>query len=71
MTCEEAKKYFGSPTKVCDAIGFTRASFNNWRKRGYIPAFAQLKLQSASKGKLKAEINPMFKPIHKKGKNND
>lgn len=57
MTLKEAiDHYKGNQAALARAIGYTPASVNNWLARGaQIPLVAQLRIQKATKGKLKAD----------------
>jgi len=60
MTIDEARKYFGSHTKIAKALRISLGCVSNWQRRGYIPGIAQLKLQKLSNGKLKADLDYIF-----------
>lgn len=57
MTLDDALKHYdGSATRLADAIGYTVAAVSNWKDRGgVIPYVAQLHIQEATKGRLKAD----------------
>lgn len=56
MTLDDILKHFGNGNKFEIATGLSHANIRNWRKRGYIPWFSQIKLEHISKGQLKADI---------------
>lgn len=53
MTLDEAKGFFGSQTKVADALGLTKGAVSQWN--GVIPDKWQLELHQITKGRLKAD----------------
>jgi DNA-binding transcriptional regulator YdaS (Cro superfamily) len=57
MTLNDAiAHYDGNQAALAAAIGYTPASVTNWLKRGgHIPMVAQLRIQKATKGRLKAD----------------
>lgn len=55
MKYRDAIRFYGQPTKLATALGYTRQAVDNWRKRGFIPELAQRKIEDATGGKLKAE----------------
>ncbi len=58
MTLQELYQYYGSPSEARLAINVSRACFSMWRKRGYIPPLAQMRIERLTQGKLKAEESP-------------
>lgn len=57
MTVDEAIAYFGSPTRVCRALGIRRAAIGNWC--GQVPLLRQYQLERLTDGALKAH-DPLF-----------
>ena len=57
MTLEQALAHFnGNQAALAAAAGRNRSAVNHWKDRdGIIPIIAQLKIQKATKGKLKAD----------------
>ena len=53
MKIEEAVKYFGSKTKLADALGIRPSAVTQWGDE--IPAIRQFQIQVISKNKLKAD----------------
>ncbi len=53
MTIDEVYAYFGSWRKVAMVGGFSENTPRNWRRLGYIPANAQVRLERLSEGALK------------------
>ena len=53
MTLEEVYNYFGSWTQCARKGGFSDNTHRNWRRLGYIPANAQVRLERLSNGVLK------------------
>jgi hypothetical protein len=53
MTIDEVYNYFGSWRKVAVVGGFSENTPRNWRRLGYIPANAQVRLERLSEGVLK------------------
>lgn len=53
MKIEEAVKYFGSKTKLADALGIRPSAVTQWGDE--IPAVRQFQIQVISKNKLKAD----------------
>jgi hypothetical protein len=54
MTIDEALKIYKRPIELARALGIHRQSITRWKKRGYIPAKHQLKIQELTNEKLKA-----------------
>ena len=55
MTIDQLIKHFGSQIKVAHALGCSQPCVSNWKTRGKVPALQQLKAQSITEGKLKAD----------------
>ncbi|MNJ10050.1 DNA-binding transcriptional regulator DicC [compost metagenome] len=53
MNIEDAVKYFGSKTKLADALGIRPSAVTQWGDE--IPAIRQFQIQVISKNKLKAD----------------
>ena len=60
MTLDEVVKYFGTYMNCAEKIGASRQSCTYWIKKGYIPIEAQLKIQKATNGYLKAKISDIY-----------
>ena len=59
MTLNEALAHFdNNQAALARAAGRDRACVNKWREAGHIPIIAQIKIQKASRGKLKADPIP-------------
>ena len=67
MTIEEIEKYFGSLYAVYKECGFSAASPYHWKKKGYIPASAQLKIERITNGSLRASLDDGFSRRYKYG----
>jgi len=57
MTFEEVYGYFGSGYRLQKDTGMSHSNFQNWRERGYIPIMMQIRIEKATKGKLKASLS--------------
>ena len=68
MTFDEVIDYYGNQTKACEAIGLSRASFSEWRKKGYIPLLSQIRFEQLTNGALQAD-NSQFRKPGRKNKN--
>lgn len=55
MKVSAAIKYYGTQTALAEALGVTQPCVSNWVKREKIPSLQQLRLQSITKDKLKAD----------------
>lgn len=55
MKTADIIKYFGTQVEAAERIGVTQPTISNWKKRGYIPALQQLRIQHLTAGKLKAD----------------
>lgn len=55
MKLEQVVKHFKTQTAAALALGLTQPTLSNWKKRGFIPAIQQLRIEKATKGKLKAD----------------
>ena len=53
MTIDEVYKHFGSWNKCVKQCGFSENTPRNWKRLGYIPANAQVRLERHTNGKLK------------------
>jgi len=58
VNSDDLYQYFGTVTKIKDILGISRQTFYSWIERGYIPLDQQKKIESLTKGKLKALIPP-------------
>lgn len=56
MTPGEIKEYFSNGYKFSRETGMAIQSFHNWLKWGYVPLNSQLKIQTITDGKLKADF---------------
>lgn len=56
MKIDEVLSYYGSAIKATKAIGYKRAVFSAWIRRGYITMPAQSLFEKNSKGILKADV---------------
>lgn len=59
MTKKEAVNYFGSASRVAEALNLTRAAVSQWPE--VVPELRQLQLERITGGKLKAESMPAAK----------
>ena len=57
MTPKQLVTYYGSATEVAKQLNVTRQCVYNWLRLGRVSAGAQLKVQAATRGKLKAKAN--------------
>lgn len=55
MTLEEIIKKFGSGRNACLVLGISDRNFSNWKKKGWIPEFQQLRIEKMTEGMLKAD----------------
>lgn len=55
MTVDQLVSHFKTQTRAAEKCGFTQSQISNWKKRGRIPALAQLKVQKKTRGTLKAD----------------
>ncbi len=53
MTIKEVYDYFKSWYQIYKQVGFCANTPKNWRKKGFIPADSQLKIERYTEGKLK------------------
>lgn len=53
MTLEEVLSIYGTKYRLSRQVGFAPTTPANWEKIGYIPAYAQTRIELHSKGKLK------------------
>jgi hypothetical protein len=68
MTLEEIIKKFGSGHNACLVLRISYINFSNWKKKGCIPEFQQLRIEKMTEGMLKADN---FSPDRKSIKNKD
>ncbi len=61
MKIEEVRAYWGSARKFIKMTGIGQSNFYNWKRWGYIPHKAQLKIQELSGGKLVARYEDGMK----------
>ena len=59
MTFEEVLKYFGSGYRISVDGGFSAGTPPGWKKQGFVPIHAQLKLEQVTKGELKASLGDL------------
>lgn len=57
MTYEEVIKYFGTAYKVHQSTDFAPRTAYTWKKIGFIPIKAQMKLEVITGGALKASLD--------------
>lgn len=55
MTPEDVKKYYGSQYRFNKETGMAVNTLGNWLRLGRVPANAQYRLESLTKGALKTE----------------
>lgn len=55
MKLDQVVKHFKTQTAAAQALGVTQPTLSNWKKRGFIPAIQQLRIEKVTKGKLKAD----------------
>jgi DNA-binding transcriptional regulator YdaS (Cro superfamily) len=60
MNFQDLVDFFGSQVAAAQALGVTQPTLSNWKARGRIPHLQQLRIEHATKGKLRAssEILP-------------
>jgi hypothetical protein len=61
MTYEEIIKFYGTAYMVSKKVGFAPGTPFNWRRLGYVPEAAQLKIARHSDGELKYKYEDSFK----------
>lgn len=61
MTPQQVVKHFGTQRKAAAALDLTQPTISNWVIRGRVPAGAQLRVQAATRGKLKADREALKK----------
>jgi DNA-binding transcriptional regulator YdaS (Cro superfamily) len=54
MTFDDLIAHFGSQVAAAKVLGVTQPTLSNWKARGRIPQLQQLRIQHATRGKLKA-----------------
>lgn len=64
MTIEEVYNYFGSWRQVALTGGFSENTPRNWRRLGYVPANAQVRLERHTKGVLKFRTEDIGNVAH-------
>ncbi len=55
MTPQDIVLFFGSQAEAGRQLGVTRAIVSYWEKRNIVPVSTQLKIEVATRGKLKAD----------------
>lgn len=55
MNYKQVVSYFGGLSKAACALGIKRQNVNNWKQRGRIPSRWQMRVESLSEGKLRAD----------------
>lgn len=63
MNFDKLIAHFGSQVAAADAIGVTQPTLSNWKKRGHIPHLQQLRIEHATKGRLKAAANILKRKV--------
>lgn len=61
MTPQDLIEHFGTQTAAADALDLYKQQVNKWVKRGSIPLAAQIRIELATKHKLKADIDPALR----------
>lgn len=61
MKYQDIKIYFGSFYRMRKETGIADSTSQRWKKLGYIPITAQLKLEKLTKGGLKASLEDIPK----------
>lgn len=56
MTPSEVKHFYGSLYRFNKETKMSCSSLSNWIKWGYVPLLSQLKIETLTQGKLKADI---------------
>lgn len=56
MTIDDLISYYVNSYQFKKKTGMCDVSFRYWKKKGYIPESAQLKIERLTEGALKAEI---------------
>lgn len=56
MTIDEVVKYFGNGYRFNKKTGMSQTCFKNWKRKGFVPDFSQLKIEHLTNGELKAEV---------------
>jgi hypothetical protein len=59
MTVKELINYFGSLYRVSLSCNLSMGAPYAWKKRGYIPINAQIKIEKLTGGALKASLNDL------------
>ena len=55
MRVDQVIKYYGSQVAVAEALNVRQPTVSMWRKRGRVPQLQQLRIERATRGKLKAD----------------
>jgi DNA-binding transcriptional regulator YdaS (Cro superfamily) len=63
MKIEQAIKYFGSQVALADALGVQQPAISMWKTRGKIPHLQQIRIEHATKGKLKAAADILKRKV--------
>ena len=61
MKYEDVKLYFGSFYRMRKETGIADSTSQRWKKMGYIPITAQIKLEKLTNGGLKASLDDIPK----------
>lgn len=73
MKIDDVYNYYSTWSNLARALGIGMNSYQYWRRKGYIPYTAQLRIEKESSGKLKArkeDAKPTIKKeIQKNGTN--
>lgn len=56
MTYDELITYFGSQKAAAKALSLRQNTLSTWRARGYVPPRQQVRVQSMTRGWLRAEV---------------
>ena len=66
MTLKELDEHFGTTYKFKLKTGLSHTNWLYWRKLGYIPIEAQMKLEKLTDGILMADLNDLPKEKYDK-----
>ncbi len=62
MKPQDVIKHFVTQKAAAHALGIGQSAVANWVARGEIPPLSQLRIESATAGKLKADKSILAKP---------
>ncbi len=59
MTFEQVRQYYGNGYRFWKSTGMSKTTYSNWKINGKVPYIAQLKIEHATKGTLKADLQQL------------